>query len=64
MTKAKRKEPIICAFDTETDYSTEYSIDKQGSRGYVKDSRFKCYLCTFANDDFTEAAAPEDIGKF
>jgi len=61
MTKAKRKDPIICAFDTETDYSTEYSIDKQGSRGYVKDPRFKCYLCTFANDDFTEAEAPEDI---
>tara|TARA_R100001463_G_scaffold107398_1_gene161968 strand:+ start:1119 stop:3026 length:1908 start_codon:yes stop_codon:yes gene_type:complete len=55
------KEPIICAFDTETDYSTDYSIVHAGTRGYVEDERFNCYLCTFANDDFTEAEAPQDI---
>ena len=56
-----RTEPITCAFDTETEYSTSYSIRDMGTRNYVEDERFKCYLCTFANDDFTEAEAPEDV---
>jgi DNA polymerase I-like protein with 3'-5' exonuclease and polymerase domains len=59
-----KKEPIICAFDTETDYSTDYSIVYAGTRGYVEDERFNCYLCTFANDDFTEAEHPKDIDWF
>ena len=47
--------------DTETEYDKDYSIKDTGTRGYVEDGRFKCYLVTFANDDFTEGAAPEDI---
>ena len=57
----KKKDPIVCAFDTETEYDPTYSIVTLGTKGYVDHEKFKCYLCTFANDDFTEGAAPEDI---
>ena len=65
MTK-KKKHPIICAFDTEVIYDTrnKYSIGTMGSRQFVEDPRHDCYLCQFANDDFTEAAHPSDIDWF
>lgn len=64
MTKKTKKKPIVCAFDTETEYDPKHSIVIQGTRQYVEDERFECYLCTFANDDFTEGAHPKDIDWF
>ena len=61
-TKKKRKKgPIICAFDTEIEYDTDYSLKHMSTRQVVEHEKFKCYLCTFANDDFTEGLAPEDV---
>ena len=59
--KTTKKKPIICAFDTEIEYDSEYSLKHMSTRQVVEHEKFVCYLCTFANDDFTEAGAPEDI---
>lgn len=60
----KKKNPIVCAMDTETEYDSTNSITILGTRGYVEHEKFNCYLVTFANDDFTEGAHPKDIDWF
>lgn len=46
--------------DTETTYSTEYSVSTLGNQGYVNDPRFDCYLISIDFPDWNWVGHPRD----
>lgn len=53
------KNPI--AFDTETFYTTEYSLKKMSVFAYCNDMRFNCYMVSAYEPGFAFAGAPKDF---
>ena len=49
------------AIDTETYYSTKYSIRGNSTRWYVNQPDFDCYGLSLVNDDIEYVGAPEDF---
>lgn len=47
-------------FDTETLFTTDYSVSDLGPQGYVNDPRFDCYLVSLDAPDFQWVGHPRD----
>lgn len=49
------------AIDTETEFSSEYSVSDMGTYGYTHDLRFNCYMVSVVTDDgFEWRGEPKD----
>lgn len=51
----------VIGFDTETEYSKEYSVRTLGAAKYTSDSRFNCYLVTVCDGQETWAGHPSKL---
>lgn len=47
-------------FDTETLFTSDYSVSDLGPQGYVNDPRFDCYLISIDDPDFSWVGHPRD----